>query len=110
MDLGIIGILIACFGGGILGMFLLGKVGGKFDLIKKLKDKFMDRKQEELEEIRKKQNKVRLDIEVNEKVDKETRDKIEERVKKAEEEISEIAKEKNIGKIHKSITSDWGDI
>lgn len=106
----VLGILAVIFGGGIIGMFLMGKMGNKFDFMKKLKDQFSKQKEGELEEIRKKQNKIRLDIEVNEKVDKETRDKIEERVKKAEEEITEIAKEKDIGKIHKSVTSDWNDI
>jgi len=104
-------VLLGIGGGlGVAYFFYAWGSGGKVNILAKVHKIFQKKKVEEIKGIEKKQNVVRTEIATKEKISKQSQEKIKTIQKKAADEIEEVLKKENVGDIHKSITSDWGDI
>ena len=104
-------VLLGIGGGlGVAYFFYGWGSGGKVNILAKVHKIFQKKKVKEIVGIEKKQNVVRTEIATKEKISKKSQEKIKTIQKKAADEIENILKKENVDDIHKSITSDWGDI
>ena len=95
---------------GIVYLFYNWGSGGKLNIFAKVHEIFQKEKVEEIIGIEKKQNIIKTEIVIKEKVSKESKKKIEDIQTKAANEIETVLKDNNIENIHKTIISDWEDI
>ena len=83
---------------------------GKSKILKKVHDTMQKIGKDKLTGIVKSQNEVKISITAKEKISKESVNKIKDIQKKAVEDIENVLKEENIGRIHEEINNDWEEL